>query len=229
VTAVVPWWLLVIALSGLAWARPRREAALWLTPMVLTAIVPAALAYVEPRALLMIAPVACLLAAGSVEALLVRLTVSRPRPRIARALIAAVTVGLLVPTARDLGRAWSRGTALQQVASARRAVGEYLGRHLPADAIVVSWHPAVGLFAGREWRVLPYDSFERIVGYARAQRASAIVFSRFEPSPLRDPPRAFTVVLLDSASTAAGARVRLDPVDETPLLFVGRLAPTPAP
>jgi hypothetical protein len=229
VTAVVPWWFLVIALPGLAWARPRREAALWLTPMVLTAIVPAALAYVEPRALLMIAPVACLLAAGSVEALLVRLSVSRPRPRVARALIAAVTVGLLVPTARDLGRAWNRGTALQQVANARRAVGEYLGRHLPADAIVVSWHPAVGLFAGREWRVLPYDSFERIVGYARAQGASAIVFSRFEPSPLRDPPRAFTVVLLDSASTAAGARVRLDPVDETPLLFVGRLAPAPAP
>ncbi|MEK6609926.1 MAG: hypothetical protein AABZ35_03285, partial [Gemmatimonadota bacterium] len=93
----------------------------------------------------------------------------------------------------------------------------------------VSWHPAIGVFARREWRVLPYDSFERIVGYARAQHAAAVVFSRFEPSPLRDPPRAFTVVLLDSAGVATGPNVRFERVDETPLLFVGRLAPEPAP
>ncbi len=229
VTAVAPWWFLLLALPGLAGARRRGEAALWLAPMLLTAVLPAALAYVEPRALLMLVPLACLLAAGTVEALLVRLSAARPRPWMARGLIGAATLGLLAPTARDLARAWGQGTALQQVAGARRAVGAYLGRHLPADAVIVSWHPAIGIFAGREWRVLPYGSFERIVGYARAQGASAVVFSRFEPSPLRDPPRAFTIVLLDSASSASGANIRLAPVDETPLLFVGRLAAAPAP
>jgi orotidine-5'-phosphate decarboxylase len=71
--------------------------------------------------------------------------------------------------------------------------------------------------------VLPYDAFERIATYARDQGAGAIVFSRFEPSPIRQPPRAFTIVL-PGAGPVTGATVQLEPVDETPLMFVGRLA-----
>jgi hypothetical protein len=92
----------------------------------------------------------------------------------------------------------------------------------------MSWHPAVAIWAGRPWRVLPYDSFERIVRYAGAEGAYAVVFSRFEPSPITRPPRAFTIVLPGPVTTsgAAGQTVQLEPVDETPLVFVGRL---PAP
>jgi hypothetical protein len=68
---------------------------------------------------------------------------------------------------------------------------------------------------------------DRIVRYAAAQGAGTVVFSRFDPSPLRAPPRAFTVMLIDSTSTAAGSNVHLEQVDATPLLFVGRLAPPP--
>jgi hypothetical protein len=106
-------------------------------------------------------------------------------------------------------------------------VGEYLGAHAPKDARIVSWHPAIALYARRDWRVLPYDSFGRIARYAQAQSATIVVMSRFEPSPLKNPPRAFTAVLLDAASSPPGEEVRLDPVDQTPLLFVGRLARTP--
>ncbi|HVO36245.1 MAG TPA: hypothetical protein VMT21_11795, partial [Gemmatimonadales bacterium] len=101
---------------------------------------------------------------------------------------------------------------------------------LPAGAVVMSWHPAIAIWARREWRVLPYDSFERIAAYAVHERAAAVVFSRFEPSPIPQPPRAFTIVLPLAGTTAAsGGRVQLQPVDETPLLFVGRIAAPSAP
>lgn len=221
---VLPWWLLVLAAAGGLWGGTPREALLWSAPVVVAAVAPALLAYPEPRALLLLVPLACLFAARA--AVKVGDTVAR-NPAYARGPTVAplaVAVLLLVPTARDLARAWHQDLPLQRVSAARRAVGEYLGDRLPESAVIVSWHPAVAIYARREWRVLPYDSFERILGYARFQGASALVFSTFEPSPLRDPPRAFTAVLLDTAGTAAGGGVRLEPVDETPLLFVGRLA-----
>jgi hypothetical protein len=88
----------------------------------------------------------------------------------------------------------------------------------------MSLHPAIAIWAHRDWRVLPYDDLGRIVGYAQAQGAAAIVFSKFEFSPLRDPPRAFTVVLLGAGARTGSDRLRVEPVAETPLLFVGRLA-----
>jgi hypothetical protein len=138
-----------------------------------------------------------------------------------------VALALLFPSAHDIARAWGQQTPLQQLATARRIVGEYLGAHLGPEARIVSWHPATAVFARREWRVLPYESFERIIFYARAQQADVVVFTRFEPSPLRAPPRAFTAVLLDGGQAAAVGPVTLDQVDVTPALFVGRLAPVP--
>ena len=91
----------------------------------------------------------------------------------------------------------------------------------------MSWHPATAIFARRDWRVLPYTSFDRVIFYARAQGADAVVFSRFEPSPLREAPRAFTAVLLDEAGTAPPGSIKLNQVDVTPTLFVGRLASAP--
>ena len=62
------------------------------------------------------------------------------------------------------------------------------------------------------------------MAYARAESASAVVFSRFGPSPIVRPPRPFTIILPGpAASAAAGATVQVVPVEETPVLFVGRL------
>lgn len=223
VMVVAPLWLMVLAIWGAGRIRPRADAALWLGPVGLATIVPALLAYAEPRALLLLAPAACILAAGAVEHARQLLERRPGRARFGPVLPGLVVLALVSPTARDFSRAWTQLTPLQQVAAARRVVGEYLGAHLPAEARIVSWHPAIAIWAHRDWRVLPYDAFARIVGYARAQDARAVVFSRFEPSPMRDPPRAFTAVLLDSVTTFSGDRVRLEPVDATPSLFVGRL------
>jgi 4-amino-4-deoxy-L-arabinose transferase-like glycosyltransferase len=227
VTAVTPWWLLTVALVGLAVASARALA--WIVPLAVCAVVPSVLAYVEPRSLLPLAPLAAIYAAVAVTRLQERLADRAPRFAVA-ALPALAVLGLLWPAARDGARAYralatSAPTPLQEVAAARRAVGVYLGRHLAPDAAVMSWHPAVAIWARREWRVLPYASFERIMAYARLEDAAAVVFSRFEPSPIPSPPRAFTIVLPGAdTATASGGRVELQPVDETPLLFVGRVA-----
>jgi hypothetical protein len=220
--AVVPWWFGAIALFGLALGG--RRALVWVLPLAVCSLLPSALTYVEPRSLLPLAPLAAIYAGVAAVRLEERFTAPWAR-RAAVSLAGLAALGLLVPAFRDLAGAWSQRTPLQRVSSARRAVGEYLAQHLPADAIVMSWHPALAIWANRPWRVLPFDSFERIAAYAEAERASAIAFSRFEPSPIRRPPRPFTVVLLGSPrAAAAGTTVQLAPVDETPLLFVGRLA-----
>ena len=220
VTAVVPWWLLVAALAGLALGSAR--GLVWLLPLAVCAVLPSAVAYVEPRSLLPVAPLAAIGAGILLGRIRERLPGRAAGPAGA-VLLGVAAAGLVWPAARDGAQAWSQSTPLQQVASARRAVGEYLAQHLPPDAVIMSWHPAVAIWARREWRVLPYDSFERIALYAGSQRADAIVFSRFEPSPIPRPPRAFTVVL-PGAAPPAGAELQLEPVDETPLLFVGRIA-----
>lgn len=221
VTAVVPWWLGIVALAGLAFGA--RAALVWVLPLAACATLPSLLVYVEPRSLLPLAPLAALyagIAAAWVDERLGRLRPGWPRG----ALPAVITLVLLVPLARDLLRAWPQTTPLQQVATAQRTVGEYLARHLPPGGIVMSFHPAVAIWADRPWRVLPDDSFERIVAYARAESASAVVFSRFGPSPIVRPPRPFTIILPGpAASAAAGATVQVVPVEETPVLFVGRL------
>ena len=225
VTAVVPWWLGVLALAGLGLASA--GALVWVLPLAACALVPSLLTYVEPRSLLPLAPLAAVYAAVAAMWIAGRVAARwKPAP-VAVAAVAALA--LAAPAGRDLVRAWPQNTALQQVATARRAVGEYLAQHLPPDSIVMSWHPSVALWASRPWRVLPYASFERITAYARAEGAAAIVFSRFEPSPLPQPPRAFTIVLPDGGGAAAGSSVQVQPVDETPLLFVGRLARVAAP
>jgi 4-amino-4-deoxy-L-arabinose transferase-like glycosyltransferase len=220
VTAVVPWWFLAVALAGVA-ASGTTAALPWILPLAVCATLPSLLAYVEPRSLLPLAPLAAVYAGVLVGSLGEHLE-RRGGPWLAAAAPAAIALVLLWPGVRDLARAWSQTTPLQQVATARRSVGEYLARHLPPDAVVMSWHPAIAIWAQRPWRVLPYASFERIAAYAHGQRAAAIVFSRFEPSPIRQPPRAFTIVL-PGAGRVTGGTVRLEPVDETPLLFVGRL------
>ena len=236
INAVVPWWFLALGLVGLAVGSS--QALVWVFSLAVCALLPSALTYVEPRSLLPLAPLAAIYAG-------VALARARERMRgpLARAaavgLPGLIALGLFWPVVRDGAQAWSGGTPLQQVASARRAVGAYLASHLGPDAVLMSWHPAVAIWARREWRVLPYDSFDRIAAYAAGQRAAALVFSRFEPSPIPRPPRAFTVVLPGAApaggaaispgAPAAGAAIRLVPVDETPLVFVGRLAASAAP
>lgn len=231
ILVVVPWWFILLALYGIVRAHPVRGVVLWLAPAALASLVPALLAYAEPRALLLLVPAACITAAGAVEYLGSLLAKRAPRARPAMLVPLAVGIALAVPTLRNLVDAWGQQTPLQQLAAARRVVGEAVGHDAPGGP-VVAWHPAVALWAHRDWRVMPYDTFGRIVRYAQAQHAPVIVFSRFNPSPLRDPPRAFTAFVVDSAYAATDDQVHVEPLENLPMLFVGRLvnsAPEDAP
>jgi len=221
---VVPIWFIVVALYGLSRAKPLSDAVLWLAPMLVASVVPAVLAYAEPRALILLGPAACILAAGACGQTRAWLERRSGNAGFGRLVPAVVALVLAVPTARDVARSWTQQTPLQQIASARRGVGEHLERNLPPEGKIVSLNPAVAIWAHREWRVLPYADLDRIVGYAQAQGAGTIVFSTFDPfSPLRDPPRAFTAVLIEPGARVRGAQLRLEPVESTALLFVGRL------
>ena len=224
---VMPRLLFLFALGGLAaaWLSSTRPDLWWLLPMVVTAIVPALAAYAEPRALLMLVPAACALAGGGLAWGLD--AAERDGKRGARWVVAALLAILVVPVALDAARSWKQDTDLQRVASARRVVGEFLGTHLPPGSRLVSWHPAIAIWAKRDWRVLPYARFADIVRYADAQDARTLVFSRFDPSPIPAPPRAFMALLLDSAPGVTSDSIHLEPVDETPQLFVGRLVTRP--
>jgi 4-amino-4-deoxy-L-arabinose transferase-like glycosyltransferase len=217
------WWLIVLGTAGLYVLRARAAAMAWLLAPLATIVVPGLLAYVEPRAMLIAVPIACALSGVAVAA-----DVRPLESRLRRRIVITGVLLLLTPAAADLVRAWPQRTPLQRAASARRAVGAYLGAHLDSADRIVSWHPALAIWARRDWRVLPYDSLAPIVRYARAQQARVLVFSTFDPSPLRDPPRAFTVLLLDSASGSGRGDIRLEQVDATPLVLVGRLAPDSA-
>jgi hypothetical protein len=229
VAMVVPVWLALVALAGLAAHRRGRRALLWLSPALAAALLPTMLVYVEPRALLPLIPIAAIGAALALEALAraVRRRVpdAARRRRLVSALAVAGVAVLVAPAVRDYARATASPQPLQEVASSRRAVAHLLDQNLPADAVVASWHPAVAYFADREWRVLPYEPIDRVLAYARTQRISAIVLSRFEPSPLADP-HPFQVLLLDPAGPAPDVRApRLGTVEETPLVVVRRVLP----
>lgn len=227
----MPWWLALAGLAGLALSARERWTLAWLGPGAAAALVPALVVYVEPRSLLPLVPIACIgagalwaRAAERLEALGARGLAMRPL------LAAALLLGLAAPALRDGWEARLNLTPLQRVAAAQRAVGALLDERLPPGAIVMSWHPAVAVWAHRDWRVLPYEPLQRTVPYARREDVAALVASRFHPSPITNPPRSFVVILLDSSSVVGPeGEVHLDPVMEAPLVLVSRLAPPAVP
>jgi hypothetical protein len=76
---------------------------------------------------------------------------------------------------------WSMGSPHHTTGAANRQVGRELQAIVPVGRPIVSWHPAVALFADRDWRVLPYASLPQIVGYADAIDARHVVLSRYYP------------------------------------------------
>ncbi len=230
VATVLPVWFGALALIGFALASHSRRELVWLAPPLVTALVPVAAAYVEPRVLLPLVPVAAIGAALAWHALKERLEHQRPAAaRAADVALAVLALLVVLPTLAQAVRSAGGATPLQQLASAQRRIGTRLGAELRSDAVVMSWHPALAVWAERDWRVLPEEPIERVLPYAQARGVTAVVLSRFNPSPLADPPRPFSVFLLDASSSVApvDGRLRVEPVETTPDLFVGRLAPEP--
>lgn len=226
---VMPSWLMVLGVVGLA-GRAHRPEVLWLLPVVAASLIPAVLAYVEPRVLLGLVPAAAIGAGCALGAVWERLAPMKRAGRVAAAAVALLAALLIRPAVRDGLDARANATPLQQVATAQRAVGAWLHDNLPAHSPVMSWHPAVAIWAQRPWRVLPHDSLPRILRYASRLGVRAVVLSRFNPTPVENLPRPFTILLLDSSLVLPEGQftVSVEPVFTAPLLFAGRLV-APAP
>src|SRR5690606_12149735 len=67
------------------------------------------------------------------------------------------------------------------VGAENRRAAEELQTLLAPGEPVMSWHPALALYADRDWRVLPYAPLDRIVRYAAVNGIGHIVLSGYYP------------------------------------------------
>jgi hypothetical protein len=188
----MPWYLWLFAIPGLAMPgrerHPDLEALIGL-PLVATSVLIARVVAIDPRTQLFIVPLAALYAARGL--LVVADAVgSRLAERVRREVVTAVFLGLVAldllgTSAVRLGMSLSVGSPHHVVAAENAAVGAAIRDATPDDATVMSFHPAVALFADRDWRVLPLEPLDRIIRYARTQPDPYLVLSVFYPPEVR--------------------------------------------
>lgn len=187
-----PWYLWLFFLFGSTSApRPRRPEleALVSLPVIGTSLLIVRLVAIDPRTQLVLVPWVALYAAAGACAMTDRLSRGlgrHLRPGLpAKLIIGGLVLALLGTSLARLGFSLAVGSPHHTVAAQNAAVGEAIRRASPEDATVVSFHPAVALFAERDWRVLPVEPMERIVRYARRQPTPYLVLSVFYPPPIR--------------------------------------------
>jgi len=215
---LLPWLLWPFALAGLLLPgrrRYRRELAAF-GPLAGTALVIAALVAVDARTQLLIAPLLAWYTARGLCAFAAFL-----QPRLGRdvrrgfafALVGGTAVAVLLGI--DLYRLWMGATeesTRQVIAEGNREVGVELDRLMPRDGTVMSWSPAVAVWAHRDWRPLPTAPLSRVLRFADATGTRWLVFSTLNPSPLprEQMPRAFLIArILPGAASAERWRIRV--------------------
>ncbi|HUF76283.1 MAG TPA: glycosyltransferase family 39 protein, partial [Longimicrobiales bacterium] len=190
---VFPWYLWLFAVVGLVTRMRERRLdleALVGIPLVVTSLVIARTVAIDPRTQLFLAPLAAFYAAAGVVALgdrLARRTEGRIRGEMApKLLVGALALALLGTSLVRLGLSLIVGSPHHIVAAENATVGLAIRRASPEGVTVVSFHPALALFADRDWRVLPVEPMDRIVRYARTQPGAQLVLSVFYPPQVRE-------------------------------------------
>jgi hypothetical protein len=89
----------------------------------------------------------------------------------------------------------------------------------------MSWHPAVALYADRDWRVLPYAPLLDIVRYANAIDARVVVLSAFYPGSqlMKGLERDHLVLHVPREAPAATGTWHIDLEDGSESYVLGRL------
>ncbi|HSJ08452.1 MAG TPA: hypothetical protein VK928_01025, partial [Longimicrobiales bacterium] len=187
---VAPPWVWLLFALGLLAIRRRRAAphALLLAPVAVTSVLVAAVVAVDPRTQLVVVPLVAIYAAlgTRVAGHYVR-RMAQPgllRRGFPTTVIAACVVAVLLGiSARRLYLSLSVGSPHHIVGTANAEVGRALQSLVPDDQPVMSWHPAIALYARRDWRVLPAADFAGIVRYSAAIGSRYIVLSPYYPGP----------------------------------------------
>lgn len=155
-----------------------------------TSLAIAALVAVDPRTQLFLVPLLAFYAARGFalveEVLRDRMRQAELRPGFVHVLLAAsAVVWLLGINGQRLYRSLVYGSPHHVVAEQNRAVAEELDRLLDGEpGPVASWHPAIAIYADRDWRVLPFADLPAIVRYEQAAGAAGIVLSAYYPPDL---------------------------------------------
>ena len=206
--------------------RPDLEA-LVAAPIIGTSVLIAVLVATDPRTQLFVAPLACfyaargtLVAARALEAKMG----TEVRTIFATGLVAgALALVLFATHARRLYLSLAVGSPHHIVAAENAVVGAALRGATPPHATVMSWHPAIALFADRDWRVLPLEPMNRIVGYARTQPTPYLVFSVYYPPELLQAEEPHYLVVHVAAETPSSVRWRIEVQEGGATYAFGRL------
>jgi hypothetical protein len=190
---VFPLLLWLFAVVGIAGSRERgalRREIPVAGALVGTSVAIAVVVAVDPRTQLFLAPLLAFYAArgfGVMEEIVRDRMPDAPlRPGFVEAILAATAlVWLLGIDARRLYLSLSLGSPHHIVAAQNRDVARELDTLLDDDdGPVASWHPAIAVYADRDWRVLPYAGLPEIVRYLDAAGADALVLSAYYPPDL---------------------------------------------
>jgi hypothetical protein len=184
---VVPWFAWPLMIIGLPRRRRGLRDELLITlPLIVTSLAITRMVGADPRTQLLIVPIAAFYAARGVirigDVVDRRARGTGLRPGFAGNVAALVmAIALLSTVFHWVYMGWSMGSPHHATSAASRSVGEALQDIVPAHDPVMSWHPAVALYADRDWRVLPYAPLLDIVRYANAIDARVVVLSAFYP------------------------------------------------
>jgi hypothetical protein len=189
---VVPWYLWLFVLPGLLAPLKGRRFDLELlvaVPLGVASILIVRIVAVDPRTQLFIAPLVAFYAARGVllvSDLVARRSSAQVRDGLVpKALAGGLALALLATSLIRLTLSLTVGSPHHVVAGENAATGRAIARTAPEDATVMSHHPALALWADRDWRVLPAEPLDRIVTYARTQPQPYLVLSIFHPPELR--------------------------------------------
>lgn len=186
---VFPLWAWPLALLGLFVMR-RREKMLegWtMGGMMTVSLAIVVLVHVDVRNHLFLTPLVCLYAgAASLEA---GRWLSSKLEDFHQGYFERLCVGLLTLLLALQPLNWARqglmvGSPHHIVGSENRKVGQQLNQLTDPDEPIMSWHPAIAVFANRDWRVLPYEPLPRVVRYATYRDVRWMVLSVFYPAPV---------------------------------------------
>lgn len=188
---VIPFYLWPFMLLGVvATTRRWRTELIFVLPLVGTSVAIARVVAIDPRTQLLIVPLAAFYAARGIRRAGTYLERNVGRTRVRRgmmsaALATAVALLLLGTEARWLYFSLKLGSPHHLVGTENRRVAEALQKAVPPAAPIMSYHPALALYAKRDWRVLPQAEFKDVLRYANAIEAEYVVLSPYYPAPLR--------------------------------------------